>query len=91
MHVPSRGDISKLSPAANRLVEMLGAPCERGGKTIDLSGALEQNPELMAGVNEYLAWLAEKERAADRCDQAPAFRHGLNVTAEALRQRSRAK
>jgi hypothetical protein len=76
-----RGNVGGLSPAAQKLVEL--TKDASGGYGEDLSGldvskVLQDHPDLMSGLNEYLTWRDNENRDIGETKQATPTGHEMS-------------
>lgn len=84
-------DITTMSAEAQKLVELTkgGAYGELGDKGfsgLDVSKVLRDHPELMAGLNEYMAWRDDMNKAIGETKQLVPIAHSAQKALRDLRK-----
>lgn len=78
-------DVSKLSPQTQELIKLAGAG-DRSGPA-DIQAVLASRPDLIAGINEYLAWHREHWMSVSQDQTTSPIAHPLSGISQSLDQR----
>jgi hypothetical protein len=86
---------NELSPAAQKLIELMGGEdafdVYGGNKKTDLAKVLTEHPELMAGLNEYVAWRDKAMGEIAESHAASSVRHGAVDVLKGIRRQPKPK
>ena len=86
---------SGMSAEALKLVELTKSGAEqfgdRGFSKIDVTKVLQDHPELMAGLNEYLAWRDDENKAIGETTQVAPVTHSVQETLRNLQKKKKKK
>lgn len=89
-----RGDEGGLSPAAQKLVELTraaSADYHGGLSNLDVSKVLQEHPELMSGLNEYMAWRDNENRMIGETKSVSPVGHEVQAQLRKLRKGKKGK
>jgi len=88
------GDISKLSAEAQELIDLTTS---KGGMkgyrdpSIDVEALLRDRPELLKGMNEYLAWRDDQNRMIEETKTAQPLGHEVSKNIAELAKKKEKK
>lgn len=84
------GKTGSMSAEAQRLVELTKSN-QNGGSfsSLDVTKVLGDHPELMVGLNEYLAWRDDENKAIGETKQVVSIEHSAQKTLRDLRKQQK--
>jgi len=87
------GKNGPMSAEAQKLVELTEGSGGSGSgfSNLDVTHVLKDHPELMAGLNEYLAWRDHANKAIGETKQTVPMAHSIQQSLRNLRKQKRKK